>query len=100
VLASGNNLLVLNEIYYPAGWKAFIDGQETEIFKTNYFQRSIIVPKGKHKVEFKFYPETYYTGKKISIAANILVTLLLIGGVAGIFLSKRKNEKPSENITE
>lgn len=100
VQASGNNLLVLNEIYYPAGWKAFIDGQETEIFKTNYFQRAVIVPKGKHKLEFKFYPETYYTGKKISIAANILVTLLLIGGVAGIFVSKRKNETSSENIKE
>ncbi|MCI0474599.1 MAG: hypothetical protein L0Y76_13570, partial [Ignavibacteria bacterium] len=35
VQASGNNLLVLNEIYYPAGWKAYIDGQETEIYKTN-----------------------------------------------------------------
>ncbi|MCU0372869.1 MAG: YfhO family protein [Ignavibacteria bacterium] len=100
VQASGNNLLVLNEMYYPAGWKAFIDGQETEIFKTNYFQRSVIVPKGKHKIEMKFYPETYYTGKKISIAANILVTLLLIGGVAGIFVSKRKNETSSENIKE
>ncbi len=90
VFASGNNLLVLNEIYYPAGWKAYIDGTETEIFKTNYFQRSVVVPKGKHKVELKFYPETYYTGKKISIAANILVTIILIGGIAGIFISKKK----------
>ncbi|HLT23524.1 MAG TPA: hypothetical protein VK004_00220, partial [Ignavibacteria bacterium] len=27
VTATGNNLLVLSEIYYPAGWKAYIDGQ-------------------------------------------------------------------------
>jgi len=93
VFATGNNLLVLNEIYYPAGWKAYIDGTETEIFKTNYFQRSIVVPKGKHKVEFKFYPETYYTGKNISIAANILVTIILIGGIAGIYISRKKNIK-------
>lgn len=90
VFASGNNLLVLNEMYYPAGWKAYIDGTETEIFKTNYFQRSVVVPKGKHKVELKFYPETYFTGKKISIAANVLVTILLIGGIAGIFISRKK----------
>ena len=37
-----------------------------------------------------FYPETYYMGKKISIAANILVTLILIGGIAGIFISRKK----------
>jgi len=92
VTANGNNLLVLNEVYYPAGWKAYIDGNETEIFKTNYFQRSIVVPKGPHKVEMKFYPETYYIGKKISIAANILVTIILIGGIAGIFISRRKKD--------
>ncbi|MFA5010344.1 MAG: YfhO family protein [Ignavibacteria bacterium] len=97
VSSSGNNLLVLNEIYYPAGWKAFIDGKETEIYKTNYFQRSIVVPAGKHKVELKFYPETYYTGKKISIAANVLVTIILIGGVAGIFISRKKKETEEIN---
>jgi len=81
VQASGNNILVLNEIYYPAGWKAYIDGQETEIYKANYFQRAIIVPAGKHTVEMKFYPETYYKGKKISIMANIFITILLISGL-------------------
>lgn len=95
--ATGNNLLVLNEIYYPAGWKAYIDGKETEIYKTNYFQRSIVVPSGKHKVELKFYPDTYYTGKKISIAANVLVTLLLIGGAAGMVISRKKKETEDEN---
>ncbi|MGB9696159.1 MAG: YfhO family protein [Ignavibacteria bacterium] len=82
VRASGNNMLVLNEIYYPAGWKAYIDGQETEIYKANYFQRAVIVPPGKHTVEMRFYPETYYKGKKISIAANIFVSILLIIGIA------------------
>ena len=90
VNASGNNLLVLNEIYYPSGWKAYIDGTETEFYKTDYLLRSVIVPKGKHKIEFKFYPESYYTGKNISIAVNILVSLLLVGGIAGIYLKKKK----------
>ncbi len=92
VNAGGNNLLVLNEIYYPAGWKAYIDGKETEIYKTNYFQRSIVVPKGKHKIEMKFHPDSYYTGKSISIASNIIVSLLLIGGIFGFFLRKKKSE--------
>jgi hypothetical protein len=55
--ASGNNLLFVSEIYYPAGWKAFIDGVETPIYKTNYIFRSVIVPKGNHKIEMKFEPE-------------------------------------------
>ena len=33
--ATGSNFLLLSEVYYPE-WKAFIDGKETEIVKSNY----------------------------------------------------------------
>jgi hypothetical protein len=93
VSATGNNLLVLSEIYYPAGWKAFIDGKETEIYKTDYLFRSIVVPPGKHTVEFKFHPDTYYTGKTISTTANIFVALILLAGIGGFYFKKDKTEK-------
>jgi hypothetical protein len=89
--ASGNNLLFLSELYYPAGWKAYIDSQPTEILKTNYTFRSIIVPKGKHKIEFKFEPETYYTGKKIAMGTNFVLIAIFAIAIGGIFLKKRKN---------
>ena len=90
VNASGNNLIVFSEIYYPAGWKAYIDGSETEIYKTDYLLRSIVVPPGQHKVEFKFHPASYYTGKNISIAANSVVVLILLVGVGGFYYKKKK----------
>ena len=48
-----DRLLFLSEIYYPIAWKAYIDGVETEIYKTNFAFRSIVVPAGEHKIEFK-----------------------------------------------
>ena len=90
-VASGNNLMYLSEVYYPAGWKAYIDGNPTEIYKTNYLFRGIVVPKGKHKIEFKFEPETFYTGKKIAIGTNIVLILLFITSVGGIYLKRKKN---------
>lgn len=90
VNATGNNLLVFSEIYYPAGWKAYIDGQETPIYKTDYLFRSIVVPPGKHKVEMRFYPETYYAGKNISLIANIIILLALITGAYMAFFRKDK----------
>ena len=92
VNASGNNLLVLDEVYYPAGWKAFIDGKETEFYKTDYLLRSVVVPAGKHKVEFVFHPDTYYLGKSISIGANLILIFILFAGGLGIY-RQRKNKK-------
>lgn len=88
--ASGNNLLYLSEVYYPAGWKAYIDGQQTEIYKTNYLFRSIAVPGGKHKIEFKFEPEAYSIGKKITIAGNALLIIIFVTAVSGIYWKRKK----------
>jgi hypothetical protein len=79
--ATGNNLLFISDVYYPAGWKAYIDGKETEIFKTNYAFRSMIVPKGKHNVEMRFTSERFALGKNLSLASNVLVIALLGVGV-------------------
>jgi hypothetical protein len=75
--ATGNNLLYVSEVYYPIGWKATIDGKETEIFKTNYAFRSIIVPKGKHRIEFKFTDKSFELGKNLSTGANIFMVIIL-----------------------
>jgi hypothetical protein len=96
VNATGNNLLFLSEVYYPASWHAYIDGKETEIFKTNFAFRSIVVPPGKHTVEFKFISPNFQTGKTISLITNIAV--LLAGGLA-IFLERRKKKLPPPSET-
>lgn len=95
--ATGNNLLVFSEIYYPAGWKAYIDGNETEILKVDYLFRGIIVPPGRHEVHMEFYPETYYTGKSISIVANIIVIALLLAGIGWTYFKKRTVTLKKEN---
>ena len=74
-------LLVLSEVYYPAGWKAFIDGTETEIFKTNYVLRSVVVPRGNHELTFKFDPPLYNTGWNLSRAAWAIAFLCILVGL-------------------
>jgi len=92
VNATGNNMIVFSEIYYPVGWKVYIDGQETEFYKTDYLFRSIIVPAGNHKVEWRFEPETYYSGKILSTSVNIIVSLMLIIGLGYPLLRKKQNQ--------
>jgi hypothetical protein len=73
-------LLVLGEIYYPAGWKAFVDGQETEIFKTNYILRSVRLPAGSHEVLFTFNPPLYRLGWIVSNGAWVVTLLCVLVG--------------------
>jgi hypothetical protein len=90
-------LLVLSEIYYPAGWKAFIDGQETEIYKTNYILRSVIVPAGEHKIEFRFAPVSYERGFEITEAGwGIAAIILLIGAFQSPAIRAKFRKGPPE----
>ncbi len=92
VHATGNNFLVLSEVYYPKGWEAFVDGEKTHIYESDYFLRGIEIPQGSHTVEFKFHPATYYIGREVSVTTNI-VLLLGIVGTTGYSLVTRKRKK-------
>ncbi|MDO8659103.1 MAG: YfhO family protein [Candidatus Parcubacteria bacterium] len=48
---TGNGFLVLIDSFYPT-WKAAVDGVKTEIYKTDYNFRGVVVSSGEHKVEF------------------------------------------------
>lgn len=71
---------VFSEVYYPAGWKATIDGKDAAIVKTNYFMRGVVVPAGKHTVKLTFEPQTVKKGITVSYISSILVVILVLGG--------------------
>jgi len=89
---SKDGFAVFSDVYYPFGWKAFVDGKETTIYKSNYILRSIKVPAGEHKIEFKFEPEKFYTADKIAMVSSLL--LLLTVGVS-IFMALKGGKKPA-----
>ena len=62
--ATEEKLAVFSEIYYPAGWKCYIDGKESKYFRTDWVLRGMIVPAGDHDIKFVFRPASYYTGIK------------------------------------
>lgn len=72
---------VFSEIYYPKGWNAYVDGTVMPHVAVNYVLRGMPVPAGKHKIEFKFEPQTYKTGNSIAMVGSILVLISVAGGL-------------------
>ena len=90
--AREDKLAVFSEIYYPAGWKCYIDGKESPYFRTDWVLRGMIVPAGEHEIKFTFKPVSYYVGNKISLASSLLLILL----AGGYFYAKFKIKSKSE----
>lgn len=83
VYTSRNNaagLAVFSEVYYPKGWNAYIDGQQTEILQANYILRALEVPAGDHEIVFKFEPKAYFVGNKVMWVSSLLLFLSIIVG--------------------
>ncbi|NNC93911.1 MAG: YfhO family protein, partial [Chitinophagales bacterium] len=87
--ASTDQLAVFSEIYYNGkDWKAYIDGEYVPHIRVNYVLRGLKIPAGEHTVEFRFLPQSFYTGRTVSAISFYLLILLVIGSI-GLELKKR-----------
>ena len=50
------------------------------------------VPAGQHEIEFKFEPEVVETGSQITLASNILLGLIIVGGLGFTLFSRKKED--------
>jgi uncharacterized membrane protein YfhO len=87
--SSADHLAVFSEIYYPAGWNAYIDGKLSDHIRLNYVLRGLKIPAGKHKIEFKFEPPVYKQGEKMALAGSMMLMVLL--GAAVFFEFRKKS---------
>ena len=95
--STNTQLAVFSEIYYPIGWKAFVDGAETPISRVNYTLRAIEVPAGEHEIKFVYSLPSYERSGMIAWIGSILM-LLIIG--LGIFMQSKLKEEGQEQVAE
>jgi hypothetical protein len=90
--AAQPGFVVFSEIYYPAGWQAYLDGKPVDHIRANYILRAMQVPAGKHTIEFRFEPKTYTIGNTVSLISSIILLLVIAGAIAYGFKKKEREE--------
>jgi hypothetical protein len=69
--------LSLMDTWYP-GWSAYVDGHKTEVYRSDYAFRSVLLPPGKHLVRFSYEPRSFTCGLGISLAACVGLILVVL----------------------
>ena len=87
--AEKEQFAVFSEIFYKEGWNAYIDGALTPHYRVDYVLRGMVIPAGKHIIEFKFEPDVITKGNTITL---ISYGLLLLVPVGWFFMGKRKEQ--------
>jgi hypothetical protein len=87
--SKAKQLVVFSEMYYPAGWSCYIDGYAVASLRANYLLRGVVVPAGKHKIEWKFEPLSVSRGNTLSMLGS---SLLLLGFLLSLFFSFKKSK--------
>ena len=91
--ASHAGTIVFSEIYYPYGWKAYIDEKPVDHFRADYTLRALNVPAGNHNIRFEFRPDSIYKGEKISFLFIFIMYGTIIGLITYTIIRKRKMQK-------
>lgn len=84
VNAAQDGYIVLSEVFAP-GWRATVDGQETEIVRANDLFRAVTVTAGRHQMQMVYEPQSFQIGAAVSG-----ITLLVIFAVGFALWRKRK----------
>jgi hypothetical protein len=85
--------IVFSEIYYPYGWKAYVDGQPVDHYRVNYLLRALNVQPGQHHIRFEFRPDSVAKGNTVSMVFVILMYAIMAGLLVWAVVKGRKASK-------
>ena len=91
--SSADGTVVFSEIFYPYGWKAYIDGKPAEIFRANYLLRAMNIPAGQHDIRMEFRPDSIRLGDRIAGLFIVIMYSIIWGLIAGTLVKRRRQRK-------
>jgi hypothetical protein len=72
-------LYVISEVYFPEGWKIYLDDRQVmNIYKTDHAFQSLVVPAGNHKIRMEFIPAVYKTSRILSSIFSVILYVVIL----------------------
>ena len=91
--STADGTVVFSEIYYPYGWKAYIDGKPAEIFRANYLLRAMNIPSGQHEIRMEFRPDSVRKGNAIASIFIVMMYAIVLGLITGTLIKRGRQRK-------
>jgi hypothetical protein len=76
VILSERGYLFISDTYYP-GWRAYVDGEESEVLRANYAFKAVALPPGEHVVVLRYEPLLLKAGAALSLCSVCLIGFIL-----------------------
>lgn len=78
--------LIVSEVYYPAGWSAYLDGDtKLKMFASNELIVGFQIPAGDHNIEFVYEPSSVKIGFRVT-----LLSILILLGIGGFLIYRNR----------
>ncbi len=72
---------VFSEIFYPHGWKVYVNGTETNFDNVNVALRGLYLNKGNNTIECYFSPDVVNKSSYVSLGSSLLLFLLMMSSL-------------------
>lgn len=89
-LTADDNCFLYTSIPYDDGWKIYIDGLETETFKTGSSMLTAAVKPGEHEIVIKYTPG--------GLSYGIAISGTVLAGIAGYYIYKAVKARKNKQI--
>ena len=76
--SSKDELVVFSEIWTKKGWRMWIDGVDSQLFRADYILRAAVVPAGQHEIVMRYEPSIWKVGNTIQLIASLLILIGLV----------------------
>ncbi|MGZ3428971.1 MAG: glycosyltransferase family 39 protein, partial [Polyangia bacterium] len=70
--APADGFVVLADAWFP-GWRVAVDGVPGELLRVDHALRGVLVPRGRHAIEFHYAPDALADGAWLSLVAWLLI---------------------------